>query len=58
MPTQDEEIARHLREALALIAGGAVDCESLVDCVLGLESFDDGLARYLRREALKVVFAP
>ena len=49
---------RHLREALALIAGGAVDCESLVDCVLGLESFADGLARYLRREALKVVFAP
>ena len=25
---------RHLREALALIASGAVDCESLVDCVL------------------------
>jgi L-iditol 2-dehydrogenase len=49
---------RHLREALALIAEGAVDCESLVDCVLGLEAFDDGLARYLRREALKVVFAP
>jgi L-iditol 2-dehydrogenase len=49
---------RHLREALTLIAEGAVDCESLVDCVLGLESFDDGLARYLRREALKVVFAP
>ena len=49
---------RHLREALALIAGGAVDCESLVDCVLGLDEFADGLARYRRREALKVVFAP
>jgi L-iditol 2-dehydrogenase len=49
---------RHLREALALIAGGAVDCESLVDCVLGLDAFEDGLARYRRREALKVVFAP
>jgi L-iditol 2-dehydrogenase len=49
---------RHLREALALIAGGAVECETLVDCVLGLESFDDGLARYRRRQALKVVFAP
>jgi len=49
---------RHLREALALIAGGAVECESLVDCVLGLEAFADGLARYRRREALKVVFAP
>jgi threonine dehydrogenase-like Zn-dependent dehydrogenase len=49
---------RHLREALELIAGGIVDCESLVDCVLGLESFDDGLARYRQRQALKVVFAP
>ena len=39
---------RHLREALALIASGAVECESLVDCVLGLDAFDDGLARYLR----------
>ena len=51
-------LGRHLREALALIADAAVDCESLVDCVLGLEAFDDGLARYLRRDALKVVFAP
>ena len=49
---------RHLREALTLIAGGAVDCESLVDCVLGLDEFADGLERYRRREALKVVFAP
>jgi L-iditol 2-dehydrogenase len=49
---------RHLREALALIAGGEVECETLVDCVLGLESFDDGLARYRQRQALKVVFAP
>ena len=49
---------RHLREALALIASGAVECESLVDCVLGLEAFDEGLARYMRRQALKVVFAP
>jgi L-iditol 2-dehydrogenase len=49
---------RHLREALALIASGAVECESLVDCVLGLEAFDEGLARYMRQQALKVVFAP
>jgi L-iditol 2-dehydrogenase len=49
---------RHLREALELIASGAVDAEGLVDCVLGLESFADGLARYLRQQALKVVFAP
>lgn len=49
---------RHLREALALIAAGAVDCESLVDCVLGLDAFEDGLARYRSRQALKVVFAP
>jgi hypothetical protein len=35
-----------------------VECESLVDCVLGLEAFDEGLARYMRRQALKVVFAP
>jgi L-iditol 2-dehydrogenase len=49
---------RHLRAALALIADGAVECESLVDCVLGLDAFEDGMARYRRREALKVVFAP
>ena len=49
---------RHLREALALIASGAVECESLVDCVLGLDAFADGLARYRSRQALKVVFAP
>jgi L-iditol 2-dehydrogenase len=49
---------RHLREALELIASGAVECESLVDCVLGLAAFDEGLARYMRRQALKVVFAP
>jgi L-iditol 2-dehydrogenase len=49
---------RHLREALALIASGAVDCESLVDCVLTLDHFADGLARYRSRDALKVVFAP
>ncbi len=49
---------RHLRAALALIASGAVDCDGLVDCVLGLEEFDDGLARYRSRRALKVVFAP
>ena len=39
---------RHLRAALALIASGAVECESLVDCVLGLDEFADGLARYRR----------
>jgi L-iditol 2-dehydrogenase len=49
---------RHLQAALALIADGAVDCESLVDCVLGLDAFADGLARYRSRRALKVVFAP
>src|SRR3954451_5930673 len=49
---------RHLRAALALIASGAVECESLVDCVLGLAAFADGLARYRSRQALKVVFAP
>lgn len=49
---------RHLRDALALIADGAVDCESLVDCVLPLGEFADGLARYRSRQALKVVFAP
>ncbi len=49
---------RHLREALDLIASGAVDCEALVDCVLPLGAFDDGLARYRSRQALKVVFAP
>ena len=49
---------RHLREALALIADGQVDCEGLVDCVLGLDAFADGLARYRSRQALKVVFAP
>ena len=49
---------RHLRAALELIESGAVDPEGLVDCVLGLESFADGLARYMRRQALKVVFAP
>ena len=49
---------RHLREALELIASGAVECESLVDCVLGLDAFDQGLARYMRHQALKVVFAP
>jgi len=49
---------RHLRQALALIASGAVDTEGLVDCVLALDAFADGLARYRSREALKVVFAP
>lgn len=49
---------RHLREALALIASGAVECEGLVDCVLGLDAFADGVARYRSRQALKVVFAP
>ena len=43
---------------LDLSESGAVDCESLVDCVLGLDEFDQGLARYMRRQALKVVFAP
>jgi L-iditol 2-dehydrogenase len=49
---------RHLREALALISSGAVDTDVLVDCVLGLGDFAEGLARYRERRALKVVFAP
>ena len=48
----------YLRAALALLAEGAVDAEALVDCVLPLEDFADGLRRYRAREALKVVIAP
>jgi len=49
---------RHLRAALALLASGAVATAGLIDCVLPLEDFDDGLRRYRAREARKVVFAP
>ena len=47
-----------LREALALIADGTVAVEDLVTDVLPLERFADGLERYRRRQALKVVFRP
>ena len=49
---------RHLREALALLGTGAIEVESLVDAVLPLERFADGLAGYREGRALKVVFAP
>jgi L-iditol 2-dehydrogenase len=47
-----------LREALDLIAGGRVAVADLVTDVLPLERFAEGLDRYRRREALKVVFTP
>ena len=47
-----------LRDALALIAAGTVAVEDLVTDVLPLEQFAEGLERYRRREALKVVFRP
>lgn len=49
---------RHLRAALALIESGAVEVESLIDCVLPLDAFADGLARYRERSVRKVVFRP
>ena len=49
---------RHLRAALALIESGAIEVESLVDCVLPLEAFADGLVRYRERRVRKVVFCP
>jgi L-iditol 2-dehydrogenase len=49
---------RHLHRALALLAAGSVLVEPLVDDVLPLSQFDEGLRRYRGREALKVVFAP
>lgn len=49
---------RHLRAALALIESGAIDVEVLVDCVLPLEQFADGLERYRERRVRKVVFRP
>jgi L-iditol 2-dehydrogenase len=48
----------HLRAALALLATGAVEPEPLVDVVLPLEEFAEGVRRYRAREVLKVVFAP
>jgi L-iditol 2-dehydrogenase len=50
--------ARHLHEALAALEAGSVVVEPLVDDVLALSEFDEGLRRYRSREALKVVFAP
>ena len=49
---------RHLRAALALLERGALAVEPLVDAVLPLRDFAEGLRRYRTREALKVVFAP
>ena len=50
---------RHLREALALIARRrASTARASSTACSGSTSFDDGLARYRSREALKVVFAP
>jgi L-iditol 2-dehydrogenase len=47
-----------LREALDLISSGRVRVEDLVTDVLPLAEFEEGLARYRRRAALKVVFRP
>lgn len=47
-----------LREALDLIAAGRIAVDDLVTDVLPLERFGEGLDRYRRREALKVVFTP
>jgi L-iditol 2-dehydrogenase len=47
-----------LRVALDLIASGQVKVEDLISDVLPLEQFAEGLARYRRRDALKVVFRP
>jgi L-iditol 2-dehydrogenase len=47
-----------LRAALDLIASGRVPVEDLVTDVLPLEEFAEGLDRYRRRRALKVVFRP
>ncbi len=47
-----------LREALGLIAAGRVQVEDLVTDVLPLTAFEEGLARYRSRSALKVVFRP
>ena len=49
---------RHLRAALALIESGAIDVDPLIDCVLPLGAFADGLARYRERSVRKVVFRP
>jgi len=47
-----------LREALELLTAGRVAVEDLVTDRLPLEQFADGLDRYRRRTALKVVFTP
>jgi L-iditol 2-dehydrogenase len=47
-----------LRDALDLIAAGRIQVEDLVTDVLPLSAFDEGLARYRSRAALKVVFRP
>jgi L-iditol 2-dehydrogenase len=49
---------RHLRAALALIESGAIEVDPLIDCVLPLDAFADGLARYRERRVRKVVFRP
>jgi L-iditol 2-dehydrogenase len=47
-----------LRAALDLLAGGRIAVEDLVTDRLPLEQFADGIDRYRRRAALKVVFTP
>jgi threonine dehydrogenase-like Zn-dependent dehydrogenase len=50
--------AADLRSALDAIANRTVAVDDLVTDVLPLERFADGLERYRRRDALKVVFRP
>lgn len=49
---------RHLRSALAALADGTIVADDLVTDVLPLERFVEGVDRYRRGDALKVVFAP
>ena len=49
---------RHLRAALAALADGAVSADDLVTDVLPLDRFAEGVERYRRGDALKVVFTP
>jgi threonine dehydrogenase-like Zn-dependent dehydrogenase len=49
---------RHLREALDAIATGRIRVDDLITDVLPLTEFAEGLDRYRRGAALKVVFRP
>jgi threonine dehydrogenase-like Zn-dependent dehydrogenase len=49
---------RHLRAALAALADGSVAADDLVTDVLPLDRFAEGVERYRRGDALKVVFTP